>query len=51
VEECAEKVLLLLTHPDEAEKFGRAGKERIRSEFLVPRLIRDELRLIRDVIR
>ncbi|HEY7099305.1 MAG TPA: glycosyltransferase [Terriglobales bacterium] len=51
VEECAEKVLFLLNHPKEAEEFGNAGKERIRAEFLVPRLIRDELRLIRDVIR
>jgi trehalose synthase len=50
VEDCAAKALYLLEHRDIAESFGRAGKEKIRAEFLLPRLIRDELRLIKDVV-
>lgn len=50
VEDCAAKVLFLLEHRDIAENFGRAGRARIRTEFLLPRLIRDELRLIKDVM-
>src|SRR5947207_11510495 len=50
VEECAERVLYLLEHRDTAESFGRAGQAKIRAEFLLPRLIRDELRLIKQVV-
>jgi len=50
VDECAEKVLFLLDNPDVAAEFGRAGKEKIRQQFLLPRLIRDELRLMRQVL-
>jgi trehalose synthase len=50
VEDCAAKVLFLLEHRDIAESFGRAGKGNIRTEFLLPRLIRDELQLIKDVV-
>lgn len=50
VEECAEKILFLLDHPDVASKFGQAGKEKVRQEFLLPRLIRDELKLIHWIL-
>lgn len=50
VEECAERLLHLLHHPDEAAEFGRAGREQVRRAFLLPRLIRDELRLIKSVV-
>jgi trehalose synthase len=50
IEECAGKVLYLLDHPEEAGSFGRAGREKVRSQFLLPRLIRDELQLFTDVI-
>jgi len=50
IEECAAKLLHLLDNPDEAAAFGRAGREKVRSQFLLPRLVRDELRLITDVI-
>jgi trehalose synthase len=46
VEDCAEQVAYLLNHRGEAGKFGRAGRERVRAQFLLPRLARDELRLI-----
>lgn len=49
-EDCAAKLVFLLEHSEIAEGFGRAGQAKIRTEFLLPRLIRDELRLIRDVI-
>jgi len=50
VEECAEQVVHLLSRPRERAAFGRAGRERVRQEFLIPRLIRDELRLIKEVL-
>jgi trehalose synthase len=50
VEECAERVLDLLDHPGLRAAFGRAGQERVRQEFLLSRLIRDELALIRELL-
>jgi trehalose synthase len=50
VEDCASRVVHLLHHLGERGEFGRAGRERIRREFLLPRLARDELRLIRDLL-
>jgi trehalose synthase len=50
VEKCAERLLFLLDNPQVAADFGRVGREKIRKEFLLPRLVRDELRLIRDVL-
>ena len=50
VEDCAAKVLFLLEHPEIGQSFGRAGQAKIRTEFLLPRLIRDEMRLINDVV-
>jgi trehalose synthase len=50
VEECAERVLFLLTHSDEAEDIARAGWTHVRDHFLTPRLLRDELQLIRALV-
>ena len=50
VDVCAAKVFYLLDNPDEAAAFGRAGREKVRSQFLLPRLVRDELKLITDLI-
>ena len=49
-EDCAAKLILLLEDSQIAEAFGRAGQDKIRAEFLLPRLIRDELRLLKDVV-
>ena len=49
-EECAERLSHLLNHPDEAAEFGREGRKNIGREFLLPRLIRDELRLFRSLV-
>ncbi len=51
VEECAEKVLDLLDHPGIRAAFGRAGREWVREHFLLPRLVRDELALIRALAK
>jgi len=45
VAECAERVLYLLEHPEEAERMGRAGRERVRQHFLSTRHLADYLRL------
>ena len=50
IEACAARLLYLLDNPDEAAAFGRAGRERVRSQFLLPRLVRDQLKLIADVL-
>ena len=49
VEECAEKVLYLLRHPDVAKSMGRRGRQHIRSNYLTPRLLSDELTLLRSL--
>jgi trehalose synthase len=46
VEECAEAVLRLLRHPQEAHNLGQRGREHVRRHFLMPRLLLDELRLL-----
>jgi trehalose synthase len=45
VEECAEACLQILGDPAEASAWGRRGKEYVRREFLMPRLLRDWLAL------
>lgn len=50
VKECAEKMVMLLQNRDLARELADKGKERIQRNFLVTRLVRDELRLIRKVM-
>jgi trehalose synthase len=50
VESCAERVLYLLRHPGSRGDLGRAGQEHVRRRFLTPRLVRDELRLVRELV-
>jgi len=50
IEECAEKVVYLLEHPDIAHELGQKGREHIRENFLMPRLLRDELALIKSLM-
>jgi len=45
-EEAVDRSLYLLRHPKEAKAMGRAGQERVRERFLMPRLLADELRLL-----
>ena len=45
VEECAQRSLEVLRDPALGKQLGRAGKEAARQRFLMPRLLRDWLRL------
>jgi trehalose synthase len=46
VEECADRALRVLQDPGLGQRLGRAGKEHVRRHFLMPRLLRDWLRMI-----
>ena len=50
VESCATKVLELLDNAEERKAFGAAGREKVREHFLLPRLMRDELKMIKEVL-
>lgn len=50
VEDCAARVLDFLDDAATREAFGRAGREKVRQAFLLPRLVRDELRLIKTLL-
>lgn len=45
VEECADRVLYLLRHPEESARMGAAGREHVRRNFLITRHLRDYLTL------
>ena len=51
IEECAERIVYLLEHQELAEELGKEGKEHVRNNFLMPRLIRDELSLIKELVK
>jgi trehalose synthase len=44
-EECGEKALYLLQHPEEAEQMGDAGREHVRENFLTTRHLAEYLEL------
>jgi trehalose synthase len=46
VQECANRIVYLLQHPQVAERMGRAGKEYVRQNFLVTRYLRDYLKIL-----
>jgi trehalose synthase len=50
VEECDEKIVMLLQDQEGARAFGVQGKQGVRRKFLTPRLVRDELRLIKELL-
>ena len=49
-EECAARALQFLQNPHEARAHGARGREWVRKHFLLPRLIADELRLLRRLM-
>lgn len=46
VAECAQAITDLLQHPDRASALAQAGQERARKQFLLPRLVLNELSLM-----
>jgi trehalose synthase len=50
VEEFASAVSELLERPTAARELGSAGRRRVREEFLITRLLRDQLALLTDVL-
>jgi len=49
-EQCAEQVIHLLEYIGERGDFGRSGREHVRRNFLLPRLVRDELKLMAQIL-
>lgn len=49
VEQAAARTVEILGDPELGASLGRAGKEKVRSNFLSPRLLRDWLRLFTDL--
>ena len=49
-EELASRMVELLQYPAKGAEFGQAAHEHIRRGFLLPRLLRDDLRLIKSVL-
>lgn len=50
LEECADAVRMLLREPDRARHFAERGRERVRQQFLLPRLLLNELRLMKELV-
>ncbi len=50
LDECAERVVYLLQNREAAAELGREGKQNVTRNFLMPRLIRDELSLVKRVL-
>ncbi|MGB6838437.1 MAG: glycosyltransferase [Dehalococcoidia bacterium] len=50
-DEFVEKLLYLLEHPQVGQDLSSRGRERIRKRFLLPRMVLDELRLLRSLVR
>jgi trehalose synthase len=48
-EECASAVRALLLDPDHAHDLAHSGKERVQHQFLLPRLLLNELRLMKEL--
>jgi len=50
VEECAAAILALLRDRERAAELGRRGRERVREQFLLPRLLLDEVTLMEALV-
>lgn len=49
IEDCADKVLYLLQHPDESRKMGKAGQDHVRHHFLSMHHLKNYLHLFRSL--
>lgn len=50
VDSCAEAIITLLEDEAVADRLAHAGRERVRREFLMPRLLRDDLALYQKLL-
>lgn len=50
VPECAARILALLADPVQRGAYGQAGREHVRGHFLLPRLVRDTLALVKSLV-
>ncbi len=50
VEECAAAIVQLVRNPDEARAGAKRGRERVRQQFLLPRLLLDDIRLMKSLM-
>ena len=50
VAECVEKTVRLLENRTEARKLGEAGREHVRENFLITRVVADEFRLLESLL-
>lgn len=50
IEECAEKIIYLLERPELRNHLGKVGQQVVTDNFLMPRLVRDELKLIKSLL-
>jgi trehalose synthase len=50
VEESAKRVVELLENPEKAAELGKNAKESVREHYLLPRLLRDELLVYKEVL-
>jgi trehalose synthase len=50
VEECAEKLVLLLDDKELSRELGYKGRENVQRNFLIPRLVRDELAIVKHIL-
>jgi len=50
VEESAARIVELIGDPSRRQAFGQAAREHVRCRFLLPRLLRDELKLMKTVL-
>jgi trehalose synthase len=48
-DEAAAACISALSDPELGKRLGRAGKEYVRTHFLMPRLLRDWLRIFNDL--
>lgn len=49
-QECADRMVELIRDPSRREAFGRDARDHVRRHFLLPRLLRDELQLFKQVL-
>ena len=49
-QDCAQRALEILKDPDLGRRLGRTGKEHVRTHFLTPRLLRDWLKIFKDIL-